>query len=166
MSLHPVDVHVGLKLKSKRVILGISQEELGKAVGVTFQQIQKYERGLNRISSSRLYEFSCILGANISYFFEDINNSVYQNSSNNPGYEDSVLSSSSSLNEEDGIFEYEKLGNNKEVLYLVRYYYAIEDIDIRKKVFSLIKSLSANKLSSAKASKGTKDRGFEKVASL
>ena len=59
---HPVDVHVGSRVRLRRTMLGMSQEKLGDAVGLTFQQIQKYERGANRIGSSRLYQFSHILG--------------------------------------------------------------------------------------------------------
>jgi transcriptional regulator with XRE-family HTH domain len=129
MAPHPVDVHVGRRLRSRRTILGMSQEELGEAVGVTFQQIQKYERGLNRIGSSRLYEFACILGVGVSYFFED--------------FSDEQKSGTATHFAEDGVpFEYERL-NNKEVLTLVRAYYGISDRQIRKKVLSLIKSLSS-----------------------
>lgn len=127
MTPHPVDVHVGKRLRARRTILGMSQEEIGDAVGVTFQQIQKYEKGLNRIGSSRLYEFACILGSSVSYFFDDF---------------EGEKKSYPSLSEDDQPFEYEKL-NNKEVLALVRAYFAIPDPKVRKKVLSLIKSLSA-----------------------
>ncbi len=135
MEPHPVDIHVGRKLRSRRTILGMSQEEIGEAVGITFQQIQKYERGLNRIGSSRLYEFACILGVGVSYFFED-----FVDSSANAG----------GLAEDGASFEYEKL-NNKEVLTLVRAYYAIPDVQIRKKMLSLIKSLSSSSANDGQA---------------
>src|SRR6476661_2417333 len=67
---HPVDVHVGARMRQRRTLLGMSQEKLGAAVGLTFQQIQKYERGSNRIGSSRLYEFAKVLDVRVSYFFE------------------------------------------------------------------------------------------------
>lgn len=126
-SPHPVDIHVGRRLRSRRTILGMSQEEIGEAVGVTFQQIQKYERGLNRIGSSRLYEFSCILGVSVSYFFEDYHPVLPSGATEG---------ASLSLHEEDSSFEYEKL-NNKEILSLVRAYYSIPDLQIRKKDFSV-----------------------------
>ncbi len=69
---HPVDVHVGARLRFKRMLLGISQAALGKALGLTFQQIQKYENGANRVSASRLYQTASILDVPISYFFEEI----------------------------------------------------------------------------------------------
>lgn len=67
---HPVDTHVGAKVKSRRLMLGLSQEELAKSIGLTFQQVQKYERGTNRISVSRLTEISRALKVPIDYFLE------------------------------------------------------------------------------------------------
>ena len=68
----PVDVHVGGRVRACRTLIGMSQEELGKPVGLTFQQIQKYENGRDRIAASRLWQFSLILGRPISWFFEGI----------------------------------------------------------------------------------------------
>jgi transcriptional regulator with XRE-family HTH domain len=69
---HPVDVYVGGRLRLRRTFLGYSQEKLGQALGLTFQQIQKYERGHNRISSSKLYELSMLLEVPVSFFFEGL----------------------------------------------------------------------------------------------
>jgi len=68
----PVDVHVGGRVRARRTLIGMSQTELGKRVGLTFQQIQKYEKGMNRIAASRLWRFSLVLGRPISWFFEGI----------------------------------------------------------------------------------------------
>ncbi len=68
----PVDVHVGGRVKAGRTLIGMSQTELGKHIGVTFQQIQKYETGMNRITASRLWDISLVLGRPISWFFEGI----------------------------------------------------------------------------------------------
>ncbi len=68
----PVDVHVGGRVRARRTLIGMSQKELGKRVGLTFQMIQKYEKGMNRIGASRLWHFSLILGQPISWFFEGI----------------------------------------------------------------------------------------------
>ena len=133
MEAHPVDIHVGKKLRSRRTILGLSQEEIGTAVGITFQQIQKYERGLNRIGSSRLYEFTRLLGVSVSYFFEDIEPTTK-----------ALNGGSSALAEESTPFEHE-VADNKEVLALVRAYYGISSPQVRKKMLSLIKSLSDSK---------------------
>ncbi len=69
---HPVDVHVGGRVRLRRTLLGMSQTDIGKALGVTFQQIQKNERGFNRIGASRLYQLSHVLDVPLSYFFDDM----------------------------------------------------------------------------------------------
>ena len=69
---HPVDVHVGSRVRLRRTLLGMSQTDLGGALGVTFQQVQKYESGKNRIAASRLYQLSMTFGVPLSYFFDDM----------------------------------------------------------------------------------------------
>src|SRR5215218_3069981 len=69
---NPVDVRVGGRLRLRRNMLGLTQEQLGEAIGLTFQQVQKYERGANRIGASRLYELSRILDMPVSFFFDDM----------------------------------------------------------------------------------------------
>src|SRR5277367_6693615 len=69
---HPIDVHVGARLRQRRILLGLSQTVLGNASAITFQQVQKYENGGNRISSSRLFEFAKILNVPVSHFFEEM----------------------------------------------------------------------------------------------
>src|SRR5579863_6200992 len=69
---NPIDVHVGGRIRLRRTLLGMSQERLGEALGLTFQQVQKYERGANRVGASRLYRLSQILDVPVSFFFEDI----------------------------------------------------------------------------------------------
>src|SRR6059058_5546845 len=68
----PVDSHVGSRIRLRRTLLGMSQERLGEALGLTFQQVQKYERGLNRVGASRLFDLSRVLDVPVSFFFEDI----------------------------------------------------------------------------------------------
>jgi transcriptional regulator with XRE-family HTH domain len=70
----PIDAHVGARLRYRRMTIGMSQEALGERLGVTFQQIQKYEKGLNRIGAGRLYQIARILGVPISFFFDDLPN--------------------------------------------------------------------------------------------
>ena len=72
MAFHPVDVHVGSRVRLRRKLLDMSQEKLGNAVNLTFQQVQKYERGANRISASRIYQFSLLLDVPISFFFDGL----------------------------------------------------------------------------------------------
>jgi len=73
---NPIDIHVGSRVRLRRTLLGMSQEKLGDALGLTFQQVQKYERGANRIGSSRLYKLSQILDVPVSFFFDDMSNDV------------------------------------------------------------------------------------------
>jgi transcriptional regulator with XRE-family HTH domain len=70
-ALNPVDVHVGSRVRMRRMMLGMTQEELAKAFGLTFQQVQKYEKGLNRMASSRLQQAAEVLRVVIPFFFED-----------------------------------------------------------------------------------------------
>jgi len=69
---NPVDVHVGTRVRLRRMLLGMSQEKLGESLGLTFQQVQKYEKGVNRIGASRLFELAQILGVPVQYFYDDV----------------------------------------------------------------------------------------------
>ncbi|WP_420411641.1 helix-turn-helix domain-containing protein [Roseibium sp.] len=69
---NPTDIHVGSRVRLRRMMLGMSQEKLGEALGITFQQIQKYEKGTNRIGASRLQHIATVLKAPVSFFFEDL----------------------------------------------------------------------------------------------
>lgn len=68
---NPVDAHVGSRVRLRRMLLGMSQERLGEQLGLTFQQVQKYEKGINRIGASRLHELSRILGVSVQFFFDE-----------------------------------------------------------------------------------------------
>lgn len=146
---HPIDLHVGKRLRSRRTILGMSQEELGETVNVTFQQIQKYERGLNRMGSSRLYEFSCVLNVDVSYFFEDYDVPIPTDSERKP------LPEMKDLPIED------IRSSNKEILTLVRAYSGISTPDVRKKVLALIKSISGHQETPEAAEEGITARQIE-----
>src|SRR5512141_3123336 len=69
---NPVDIHVGSRVRLRRTLLGMSQEKLGEAIGLTFQQVQKYERGANRIGASRLWDLSRVLDCPVSFFFDEM----------------------------------------------------------------------------------------------
>src|ERR671929_943996 len=69
---NPIDIHVGSRVRLRRNMLGLSQEKLGESIGLTFQQVQKYERGANRIGASRLHELSRVLDVPVSFFFDDV----------------------------------------------------------------------------------------------
>jgi len=69
---NPIDVHVGSRVRLRRMLLGMSQEKLGEHLGLTFQQIQKYEKGINRIGASRLFDLSKVLGVPVQFFYEEL----------------------------------------------------------------------------------------------
>lgn len=128
----PIDVHVGTRIRLRRTLLGMSQERLGDALGLTFQQVQKYERGVNRVGASRLFDLSRVLDVPISFFFDDLPDSV----AGMPGRRPAVGFAESQEPMAD-----ENM-NRRETLELVRAYYRISDPSIRKKVFELIKSMA------------------------
>src|SRR5512147_2967524 len=78
----PIDVHVGSRIRLRRTLLGMSQEKLGEALGLTFQQIQKYERGVNRIGASRLFDLARVLDVPIGFFFDDMSPELGGNAAN------------------------------------------------------------------------------------
>jgi transcriptional regulator with XRE-family HTH domain len=88
-----VDVHVGSRIRMRRQFVGMSQEKLGELLGITFQQVQKYEKGSNRISASRLYYTAKILGVPVQFFFEELPGSEERTSQDGTREQDTVLSS-------------------------------------------------------------------------
>lgn len=135
---HPVDKHVGMRLRFYRTLKGMSQEVLGNIVGITFQQVQKYERGINRVSSSRLYEFGKALNTPVSCFFEG-----YEG--NTDEYSADAASSMGFAGVAEALpseFEYEQM-TSRETLDLVRAFNRIKTKAVRKQVFELVKSLAA-----------------------
>lgn len=131
---NPVDIHVGGRVRLRRTLLGLSQERLGEAVGLTFQQIQKYERGANRIGASRLFEFSRILDVPVSFFFDDMPEvSRLDNTYVAWGMADHPQTSM----EQDPL-------TRRETLELVRAYYRITDPQVRRRLFELAKSLGTD----------------------
>jgi len=131
MPQHPVDIHVGSRVKLRRTLLGISQEKLGSELGLTFQQIQKYEKGANRVGASRLFQISQALDVPPSFFFDDMPSDL------KPAF--------NGLQEEAEPFEQQHL-SKRETLELVRAYYKIPDEDIRKRIFDLIKAVGGQDL--------------------
>jgi ribosome-binding protein aMBF1 (putative translation factor) len=83
-SPNPVDVHVGSRLRLRRQLLGLSQQRLAEALKLTFQQLQKYERGTNRVSASRLWDLSGILSCPVSYFFEEMDEETSRSGESDP----------------------------------------------------------------------------------
>jgi transcriptional regulator with XRE-family HTH domain len=127
---NPIDVHVGRKLQLRRTLLGMSQERLGNLIGLTFQQIQKYESGANRVSSSRLFDIAQVLDIGIPYFFEGMTAEVEEQS---PGHLQGAVPLAT---EED-----KDPMARRETLELVRAYYQIKSPKVRKHLVDLARSL-------------------------
>ncbi len=131
MSHHPVDVHVGRRVRVRRTLLGLSQEKLGEALDLTFQQVQKYERGTNRISASRLYQIGHLLDVPVSYFFEEMTEPETPQAAEIQRVETTEKS------EQDPLI-------TRETLELVRAYYRISNPKARRHLFELTKALGKN----------------------
>ena len=138
MKPNPVDVHVGQRLRQRRVLVGLSQEKLARMVGITFQQVQKYERGANRIVASRLFELAKVLDVPVSYFFDDLSAKVANDT------HDSAASSVAS-----GEIASHDVMAERETLELVRAYYGIDDERVRRRAFDLLRSLAKQAQSEA-----------------
>ncbi|HTH18260.1 MAG TPA: helix-turn-helix transcriptional regulator [Magnetospirillum sp.] len=116
----PVDVHVGGRLRLRRTLMGLSQTDLAKAVGLTFQQVQKYESGANRVSASRLYYIAESLDVPVSFFFDDM-----------PRDGDLVEAPRASIEPD------------RELLELTRNYRSITDFEVRRGIYELVKRLAS-----------------------
>lgn len=130
---NPIDIHVGTRLRLRRTLLGLSQEKLGEAVGITFQQLQKYERGANRISASRLFNLSQVLGVPVSFFFDDMP------PADAPSLDSSAVDTAPSETDEVDSMA------RRETLELVRAYYRIDDSGVRRRTFELVKALGGDR---------------------
>ena len=126
-----VDVHVGSRIRLRRTLMGMSQTALADSVGLTFQQIQKYEKGGNRVSASRLWQFGQVLDVPVSFFFDDMPAELLSNR----GYPGIVGSPSS--NESTGVM------TRRETLELVRAYYRIQNEPVRRRIYDLFKAMGA-----------------------
>lgn len=140
---NPIDVHVGTRIRLRRTMLGISQEKLAEKLGVTFQQVQKYERGLNRVGASRLWDISQVLDTSVGFFYEDLDDSTKNKSPRNVYH-------GMDFYEESHAFD-TSIFTRKDVLELIRYYAGIEDPKVLKNILDLVKSLA---LTSAKKEDG------------
>ncbi|SDG23307.1 Transcriptional regulator, contains XRE-family HTH domain [Limimonas halophila] len=129
---NPVDVHVGGRVRLRRTLLGMSQEKLGEAIGLTFQQVQKYERGANRIGASRLFDLARVLDVPVGFFFEEMPTDTQHGSP----------AQLSGLQEEGEVYDFDPLAK-RETLELVRAYYRVQDPQVRRRLFELTKALAS-----------------------
>ncbi|MCP9320460.1 helix-turn-helix domain-containing protein [Acetobacter persici] len=143
-------MHVGHRIRLRRTLLGLSQEKLGEALGITFQQVQKYERGTNRVGASRLYDLAAALDVPISFFFDDMpppgqaegqpSQSAYHSgfSQSRKSFETPFQTGISSVfSDQDA-----SLFSRKETVELIRAYYRIPDPVVRKRVLELVRSMA------------------------
>ena len=125
---HPIDLHVGARVRMRRLMLGMSQDTLGEALGLTFQQVQKYEKGSNRIGASRVFELSEILNVPIQYFYD--------------GHEDAGSGGAEGFAEDDSAGSFMSLLSTPEGVQLCRYFSEINDPKIRKRVLDLVRTIA------------------------
>ena len=134
---HPIDVHVGKRIRLQRTLLGMSQDRLGDLLGVTCQQVLKYEHGINRIGSSRLYELGQVLNVPVSFFFDDM---LDRQPPHN--VQDSLPGLTAGSEAFHPGMDDIQIMERSETLKLIRAYYQITDLRVRKRLFDLIKSMS------------------------
>ncbi len=137
----PIDVHVGSRIRLRRTLMGMSQERLGEALGLTFQQVQKYERGTNRVGASRLFDLAHVLGVEVGFFYDELPEGT--RSERLPaatGFQMTAAPQGAGMAEAAAAFGDDML-HRRETLELVRTYYRITDPVMRRKVFDLIKTM-------------------------
>jgi transcriptional regulator with XRE-family HTH domain len=127
---NPIDIHVGARVKLRRTMLSLSQEKLGEALGVTFQQVQKYEKGANRIGASRLEAIARFLEVPVSYFFKDAPG-MPEATGQQPGFA-----------EDNDTMELVRMLRNPELRELARAFSAISDARLRKRILDLVRTLT------------------------
>ena len=126
----PIDAYVGGKIKLRRAVVGMSQTELANRLGITFQQVQKYEKGSNRVSASRLYQMAQILGVPVQFFFEDVSE-----------ISDIDSSEVSGASETGEIMDFL---NSSEGVQLNRAFNEIASASVRRRVIDLVKSIAGH----------------------
>jgi transcriptional regulator with XRE-family HTH domain len=126
-----VDTHVGRQLRVRRSLMGLTQESVAQATGLTFQQIQKYEQGKNRISASRLLQFCTLLNVEPNYFFESLMTGAGATLGLGESAQEPILSAPSS-----GVM------TSRETIDLLRAYYAISDVKLRKNILTMMKQMA------------------------
>lgn len=127
---NPIDIHVGSRIRLRRTMLGMSQEKLGESLGITFQQIQKYEKGTNRVGASRLQNISSILNVPVSFFFEDA-----------PGDHSSTPGGLEEASSSNYVVDFL---SSSEGLQLNRAFVKIADPRVRRRIVDLVKTLAAD----------------------
>lgn len=127
---NPIDTHVGSRVRMRRMLLGMSQEKLGEHLGLTFQQVQKYEKGVNRIGASRLYDMARVLGVPVQFFYEDA-----------PGKSETAEAAPGFAETPDETYVIEFL-SSRDGLELNKAFVRITDPRVRRTIIDLVRSLA------------------------
>ena len=135
---NPIDVHVGNRIRLRRTLLGLSQEKLASLLGLTFQQVQKYERGMNRVGASRLWDIGKVLEVPVEFFYEDMDEEVAKQSPRMFSLPDSTPLT---LAEETENFDVDPM-HRQETIELVKAYYKISNRKAAKCMYDLIIAMS------------------------
>lgn len=135
---NPIDVHVGNRIRLRRTLLGLSQEKLASLLGLTFQQVQKYERGMNRVGASRLWDIGKVLEVPIGFFYEDMDKEVANQSPRMFSIPDSMPTELAEDNENVDLDPMHR----QETIELVKAYYKISNRKAAKHMFDLIVAMS------------------------
>lgn len=130
MSKHDIDTHVGKRLRLRRTMMGLSQEAVAKAVGITFQQVQKYEKGANAMNASRLYEFARFMHVPVAYFFDGLDQSA----------------DAMGFAEEAEKFDHgQKRVSDRESLEMMKAFKRIKEQIVRKRLADLVRAIADNR---------------------
>lgn len=125
-----VDVHVGQRIRQRRSVMGLTQEALASATGLTFQQIQKYEQGKNRVSASRLHQLAKLLDVDTNFFFDLL--------------PEEKKGAATGLAEDQEEFHGKNMLSSRETMELIKTYYSIQDPKIRKNLLKIIRQMASN----------------------
>ncbi len=138
---NPIDVHVGSRLRLRRMLLGMSQEKLGERLGLTFQQIQKYEKGVNRIGASRLYQLAHILSVPVQFFYEEMQLDEPAEAGGTAGTTEAAAGGFAESESENLIIDFL---NSREGLELNRAFARIRSPRTRRSIIELVRSLASS----------------------
>ncbi len=127
---NPIDIHVGSRVRMRRMLIGMSQERLGDQLGLTFQQVQKYEKGANRIGASRLFQIAQSLGVPVDYFYDGLQ---LEEGAGQSGFSEGS----------NGTFDLDMLSTS-EGIQLNSAFFSIQDVEVRKRMLDLVKALAQN----------------------
>ncbi|MEK6746609.1 MAG: helix-turn-helix transcriptional regulator [Pseudomonadota bacterium] len=134
MTKHDIDGYVGKRLKQRRTIMGLSQESVAKAVGITFQQVQKYEKGSNAMNARRLYEFARFMNVPVAYFFEGIDQNITVHNVVS-GFAETPAAQ----------FDHDNKASDRESLEMMKSFKRIKEPVVRKRLADLLRAVADNK---------------------